>query len=53
MILNIKMRRGIKMDFNKKTPLELGKMLCDAIMHKYEPQKLPPEGVAYALTGYS
>lgn len=28
----------------KKTPLEYGKQACDAIMHRFTPQELPPEG---------
>jgi len=27
------------MNLKDKSPLELGKMLCDSLMHTYEPQK--------------
>ena len=32
-------------------PLSLGKQLCEAVMHKYEPQKLPPEGTLFYHQG--
>ena len=39
------------MNLKDKSPLELGKMLCDSLMHTYEPQKLPPEGVLFYWQG--
>ena len=39
------------MNVNEKTPLEFGKMLCDSLMHTYEPQKLPPENVLFYHQG--
>ena len=39
------------MKVNEKKPLEFGKMLCDALMHTYEPQKLPPENVLFYWQG--
>lgn len=33
------------------TPLDYGKMECDAIMHRYEPSKLPPEGTLFYHQG--
>ena len=39
------------MNLKDKSPLELGKMLSDSLMHTYEPQKLPPEGVLFYWQG--
>lgn len=39
------------MNLKEKTPLELGKLLCDALMHTYKPQLLPPEGVLFYWQG--
>lgn len=36
---------------NKKTALEYGKLVCEAIMHKFAPEKLPPEGVLFYHQG--
>ena len=33
------------------TPLEYGKMVCDAMMRRYEPEKLPPEGCFFYHQG--
>ena len=34
-----------------RTPLENGKLACEALMHKFAPQKLPPEGVLFYHQG--
>lgn len=34
-----------------RNPLEYGELLCKALMHKYEPEKLPPEGVLFYHQG--
>ena len=39
------------MNVNEKTSLEYGKMLCDAMMHKYKPQDLPPKNVLFYYQG--
>jgi len=36
---------------NNKKPIEYGRLACDAIMHKYKPEKLPPEGVLFYHQG--
>ena len=35
----------------KKRPVEYAKEACDAIMHQYEAQKLPPEGIFFYHQG--
>jgi len=39
------------MNLTDKKPLELGKMLCDTMINKFEPQMLPPEGVLFYHQG--
>ena len=34
-----------------KTPIEYGKLCCDAIMNRFEPEKLPPEGTLFYHQG--
>ena len=34
-----------------KNPIEYGEEACNAIMHKYSPEKLPPEGVLFYHQG--
>ena len=35
----------------EKTPLEYAKLACDALMHQYKPERLPPEGVFFYHQG--
>lgn len=35
----------------KRTPLDYGILACEALIHKFAPEKLPPEGVLFYHQG--
>ena len=39
------------MDYNERIPQQYGEMACEALMHKFEPSKLPPENVLFYHQG--
>ena len=37
---------------NDRSPIEYGKLACDALMHRFAPEKLPPETVLFLQPFY-